>query len=93
MYNLSETGRLSLVSLFRQITQNNPPIQLLNMNDFSSDRDSNMNMGEFVLEALLGSNIQSITDLNLYGNSSWFKNPETQEEKSGSVDLLVELIS
>ena len=39
------------------------------------------NMGELVLEALLSANIDTITDLNLSGNSSWFENPDTEEER------------
>ena len=35
MSDLTEAGRLSMVSLFRQIIQSNPPIQVLNMNYFS----------------------------------------------------------
>ena len=68
MYELSEAGRLSMVSLFRQIIQNSPPIQVLNLQKFSHDRDRNANIGELVLEAILSSNINSITDLNLVYN-------------------------
>ena len=50
-------------------------------------------MGEIVLETLLSSNIVSITNLDLNGNSSWFKNFVTKDERTGNVDLLVELIS
>ena len=35
MFDLSETARMSIVSLFRQIVQQNPPIEVLNMNVFS----------------------------------------------------------
>ena len=68
MWELSEAGRLSIVSLFRQIIQNSPPIQVLNLQKFSHDRDRNANIGELVLEAILSSNINSITDLNLVYN-------------------------
>ena len=77
MYKLSEAGRLSLVSLFRQIIQNSPPIEVLNMSGFSEGKDVNENIGELVLESLLSSRIDSIKDLNLAANSSWFKQPET----------------
>ena len=50
-------------------------------------------MGELVLESLLSSDIDSITDLNLRFNASWFKHSNTQEERSNNVDLLAELIS
>ena len=57
-----------MVSLFRQIIQRNPPIQVLDMNKFSFDMDRNSNIGELVLEAILSSIIDSITDLNLSYN-------------------------
>ena len=50
-------------------------------------------MGELVLEALLSSNIDTITDLNLGYNKSWFEHPDTKEERQGNVDLLLELIT
>ena len=85
MYDLTEAGRLSLASLFRQIIQQNPPIEVLNMESFSEDNDVNENIGELILEALLTSRIDSIVDLNLRANSSWFKHP-------GNVDLLAKVI-
>ena len=48
---------------------------------FSRNKDIEESMGEFVLEALLSSNIDNIAELNLNGNSSWFKHPDTKEEK------------
>ena len=63
------------------------------MCEFSAYSDYEENIGELVLEILLSSNIDSITDLSLSYNLSWFKNPITKEERSGNVDLLVELIS
>ena len=51
------------------------------------------NIGELVFETLLNSKIKSITDLNLGNNSEWFKHPNTTEEISSNVGLLVELIS
>ena len=65
MHHLTEAGRLSMVGLFRQIIQCNPPIEVLNMLQFSYDKDSEENIGELVLEALLSSNIDSITHLDL----------------------------
>ena len=62
------------------------------MYHFSSDEDSKQNIGELILEPLLSSNIDSITHMNLAYNESWFINPYTREERSGNVDLLVELI-
>ena len=52
------------------------------------DKDRDENIGEFVLETLLSSNIESITDLNLRDNRSWFN-----EESLSNVSLLAELIS
>ena len=63
------------------------------MRYFSYAYDREQNIGELVLESLLSSNIVSITDLDLGYNKSWFKHPETYEERSGNIDLLVELIS
>ena len=53
---------------------------------FSGDNDVNENIGEVVLEALLTSNINSIVDLNLEDNKSWFKH-------NSNADLLAEVIS
>ena len=39
MYGLSETAMMSIVSLFRQIVQQNPPIEVLNMYAFIQDND------------------------------------------------------
>ena len=60
---------------------------------FSLNADRDVNIGELVLETLLSSNIESITDLNLLYNNSWFKHSITKEERSSNVDLIVELIS
>ena len=53
--------------------------------------DRNENIGEFILETILSSNI-AIKDLNLFQNSSWFKHPDTQEYNVSNEDLLAELI-
>ena len=92
MHYLSEAGRLSLVSMFRQIIQHSPPVQVLNMKEFSADKDREENIGELVLETLLNSNVDTITDLDLSGNSSWSKHPDTEDERSSNVNLLGELI-
>ena len=63
------------------------------MNEFSADKDREVNIGELVLEILLSSNVNTITDLDLSGNSSWSKHPDTGNERSSNVDLLAELIS
>ena len=76
MSELTEAGRLSLVSLMRQIVQCNPQITELNMSEFSSGSDKIENIGELVLEILMSSSIDSITDLDLGGNSSWFRGEE-----------------
>lgn len=53
---------------------------------FSNDEAEDQNIGELVFESLLNSNVESIIDLNLGSNSSWFDYP-------GNVDLLTEFIS
>ena len=62
------------------------------MAEFSGDSDREENIGELVHETLLNSNIESISDLDLSCNYSWFWNPVTREERSSNVDLLAELI-
>ena len=42
------------------------------MEGFSDDKDKNENIGELVLEPLINSNIDTIKDLNLGFNESWF---------------------
>ena len=91
MSKLSEAGRLSLARLFIQIIQENPPIKILNMQGFSACYDRK-NFGEIILEALLSANINSITDLNIRANRSWFKHPDTRQERSDNVTLLAYLI-
>ena len=71
MANLSEAGRLSMVTLLRQIVQRNPPISDLKMYKFSKNRDLNENIGELVLEILLNSSIDTITVLNFWGAPGW----------------------
>ena len=63
------------------------------MGNFSDDEDRVENISEHILEALLNSNIESINDLNLFNNPSWFRHPDTKDEISSNVDLLAELIS
>ena len=50
-------------------------------------------MGELILETLLGSNIDSIINLNFSFNNSWFYHPETKKERTSNIDLLSELIT
>ena len=69
-----------MVNLFRQIIQSNPPLVTLNMHKFSREEDKKENIGELVLETLYTSNIDSITDLNLDKNGSWFRRPATESE-------------
>ena len=80
-----------MVSLLRQILNNKPTIKVLNISEFNSDIDENI--GELVLESLLASRIDSIEELNFSGNKSWFWNPQTNEERTGNIDLLAEIIS
>ena len=73
MDDLTEAGRMSIFNLFRRIIQQNPPIEVLNLWSFSSYKDKNQNIGELILETLLSSSIDSVTDLNLSDNKSWFQ--------------------
>ena len=63
-----------MFSLYSQIIQMNPPLTVLSMYKFSKNNYfiENINMGELVLETILSSTINTITDLNLAGNESWF---------------------
>ena len=70
-----------MISLLIQIVQSSPPIAILDMSYFCNDINVKENMGELVLEALLSSNIDTITDLNLRSNKFWFKHPDTHEER------------
>ena len=63
------------------------------MKQFSLNEDRDENMGELILESLLGSNIDSIIDLNFSFNNSWFYHPDTKKERTGNIDLLTELIT
>ena len=63
------------------------------MEGFSHDKDRYQNIGELVFETLLNTSVNSIIDLNLDNNKSWFWQPDTKEERSGNIDLLAELIS
>ena len=83
-----------MASLFRQIIYHDPHIQVLNMDSFNCYNDSNgKNIGETILESLLSSNIDSITDLNLRGNESWFKDEISNHEICSNADLVSEIIS
>lgn len=62
------------------------------MRSFSYNKDIEQNIGELVLDALLSSNIDSITDLDFKNNNSWFTHPETEAQIRGNADLLAELI-
>ena len=61
---------MSLVGLFRQIINNNPPLEVLDLNRFSNDKDIEENNGELILESLLASRIDSIKELDLGSISS-----------------------
>ena len=50
------------------------------MQELNGSDDKEENMGVHVLEALLSANIETITDLNLSSNESWFKDLATQED-------------
>ena len=77
-----------MLSLFRQIIQHSPQLEVLNMWRFSYEKNDNENMGEIVLETLLSSSIESITTLNLSSNYNWFS-----IQRISNVELLAELIN
>ena len=72
MFSLSKAGRMQLCGLFRQIIQQNPPLEVLSFEGHIKNNDRNEDIGEFILETILSSTIKSIKDLDLSGNSSWF---------------------
>ena len=63
------------------------------MSGFSKNEDRDENIGEIVLECLVASRIDSIEELNLAMNDSWFKNPFSRKERPGNTALLAELLS
>ena len=50
-------------------------------------------MCALILEPLLDSNIDSITDLGLVNNSWWFRQPNKGDDVDSNVVLLAELIT
>ena len=81
------------MTLFRLIIQQKPQLELLDMGTFSDKHDRDQNFAEIILETLLSSNIDSITNIRLFNNESWFKNPVTKEDRFSNVELLGELFS
>ena len=57
------------------------------MHSFSSWSDSEQSIGELILETLLNFTVDSLIELNLGENKSWFK------QRSANIALLSELIS
>ena len=87
MYEVPLEGKISMVNLFRQIIQQKPPLKVLNMEKFGFYWDKDEKISELVLEILLCSNINSITDLNLCGNPSWFQQlSDLDYERTGQID-------
>ena len=78
MYYLTEKVRISLAGLIREIVQHKPPLTHLDLYDFSKDNDSDQSAGEIILEALLNSSINTIQDLDLSNNYSWFSIGDTK---------------
>ena len=89
LYLLEEESRMSVACLLRDIIQNNPPLNHLNFDGFSSNKAGNA--GEIILEALLNSSISTIQHLDLACNESWFSHGKTDRE--GAVEMLTEVIS
>ena len=59
---------------------------MLNLEYFSKNNDKDGSIGNFILKSLVASNIESIIDLDLSANSSWFKHADIGEDLSGPVD-------
>ena len=57
MVNSSEAVRMQLGDLFRQIIQQNPPLEVLSLEEYSEKKDKNENIGQFMLETILGTRI------------------------------------
>ena len=57
MSDLTEEGRMQFCRLFRQIIQQNPPLDTLNFDKFSEGKDIEKDVGEFILETILNSRI------------------------------------
>ena len=57
------------------------------------ERRSEVNMCALIIEPLLNSNIDSITDLDLYNNLWWFKQPNQGDHIDSNIVLLAELIT
>ena len=57
MSELSESGRIQLGGLFRQIIQQNPPLEHLSLQKYSYYHDTAENIGELILETILNSRI------------------------------------
>ena len=93
MFDLSEEGRMQLGGLFRQIIQQNPPLEVLNLRCYSDKNDRFQNIGEFILESILDSRIKSIRHLYLALNSSWFQHPDTLELNVSNENILSEIIA
>ena len=74
MRSLTLETHINLAGLVRDIIQNNPPLTNLNFSQFSGDKDGNESAGSTIMEAILNSSVNSIQDLNLSNNQSWFKN-------------------
>ena len=63
-----------MAGMLREIIQNNPLLTHLNLNLFSNENDRDQSAGDIILEALHNSSINTIQDLNLGFNRSWFEN-------------------
>ena len=65
MNELTDESRMSLAILFKEIIQNNPPLNNLSLYGFSKNKDVNRSEGEIILEAILNLSISTIQNLNL----------------------------
>ena len=63
------------------------------MKNYSSNVDKDQNIGELIFETLLNYRVDTIVELNLSINQSWFMHPGTHEERTGNIDHFTEFIS
>lgn len=83
---MSREGQIAIFGLIRKIIELNPHLTTLNLSNFSTDDIFEESLGELVLQCLLSSSIDSIIDLDLGGNASWF-----EDERESNVELLADV--
>ena len=77
---------------FKKIIKNNKQITYLDLSNFSNDRDNEKSVGGMIFKALDKSNHCGLQTLIIKGNSSWFKNPVTQEDREENSYMLSQIL-